>query len=89
MCRGFVESQIPEHLHLRVNYLTACRAKTKLEAEALPRWTTVAVLYDADGNEVVRGVSKCGPNDNPNRKIGRAIAVGRALRKYHENTQTL
>lgn len=79
----YVEGNIPDYLALRVRYITACRARSKAEAEALPRWTTIATLYDrATGEEVARAVANCGPRDNPSRKIGRAVAVGRAFKQF-------
>ena len=41
---------------------------------------TTAVIYDTDGNEVARGVARCGVLDNYSRRIGRDISRGRALK---------
>lgn len=80
----YVESNLPEGLRLRVNYITRCRARSKREETLLPKWLTVAVISDEKTNRQLAVASaSCGPHDNPNRKIGRAIAVGRALKKYH------
>lgn len=45
---------------------------------------TDAVLYDADGNEVAKGVAPCSIHDNFNRRIGWMIAVGRALEQLED-----
>lgn len=80
MCR-YAESKLPEGFTVHVDYITRCR---KPFNESAPKWLTLAKLIDRDGKVVARGMSKCGPKDNPNRKIGRAIAIGRALKQYHE-----
>lgn len=77
----YVESNIPEDVTLRVHYRTSCRARTPGERELLPRWLTVAQIIDKEGHLLAEGISRCGPKDNPSRKIGRAIAVGRALKQ--------
>lgn len=72
MRRKYKESNTPDHLALQVRY-----HKGK-------KWVTVAKLYvRATGELASWGQSICSPRDNPNRKIGRAIAVGRALKRYH------
>jgi hypothetical protein len=38
---------------------------------------TVAVAYDADGNEISRAEALCSINDNYHRRCGIAIAIGR------------
>lgn len=45
-------------------------------------WTTASLLRDTeDGEQVVAtGISYCHLNDNFNRKIGRDISLGRALK---------
>lgn len=76
----YKESNVPDHLQLRVYYDTKFRNPASGEL-----WTTRAYLIDkVTGGIVARGESRCCPRDNPNRKIGRAIAVGRALLEYHQ-----
>ena len=73
--RRFTEAQIPDHLHLQVQYIKD------------QRWFTSAKLIEdtEDGPVIVAsGCSTCSYKDNPVRKIGRAIAVGRALKSYYE-----
>ena len=65
----YKESNIPDHLRLQVHYHKGIK------------WVTTAKLYVRDTDELVAfAVAKCSPRDNHNRKIGRAIAVGRALK---------
>jgi hypothetical protein len=40
---------------------------------------TIANVYDPDGNRIGTGVAYCNHRDNFNYKIGREIAVGRAM----------
>lgn len=41
----------------------------------------VALLYDGD-TLVARGSARCNPKESYNKRIGRAIALGRALKAY-------
>ena len=72
----YKESQIPEHLYPYVRY-----------TKGLPGtpWGTTCILRDKETNEeVARANAFCSDKDQPVRKIGRAIAVGRALKQYHD-----
>ena len=69
----YIEANVPSQLVVRVRYYT--------DGE----YRTVARLVDRTSNlEMARGESKCCPKDNPRRAIGRAVAVGRALKAYEE-----
>ena len=46
---------------------------------------TVCILEDEDG-EVAKGIAICSFKDMPNKKIGRAIAKGRALHSFENGT---
>lgn len=80
--RRYTESHVPRHLQLRVYYDTELR-----DPESLHRWRTTAYLIDSNGICHATGVAECSSSDNPNRKIGRAIAVGRALKAYHKQRE--
>lgn len=80
MCR-YAESKLPEGFSVHVDYITRHR---KPFNDSVPKWLTLAKLLDPNGKVVARGMPKCGPKDNPNRKVGRAVAVGRAHKAYHE-----
>jgi hypothetical protein len=81
----YVESNIPHTTHLRVRHIK--QPVFNANHDNLWRFhytgTTVAELFDESGQRIASAVAKCGPNDQPNRKIGRAIAVGRALKNYY------
>lgn len=83
MPRKHKEQNIPGHLRVHVTYITQMRTDDPELRQMLPRWYTRAQLLDREtGRVVATGTAKCGPRDNPNRKVGRAIAVGRALKNY-------
>jgi len=78
----YVESNVPKNISVRVQYL-------KGDMPGMPKDTkriTVATLVNNQtGQQVSRAVSVCRHSDNDNRKIGRAIAVGRAVKEYFTN----
>ena len=72
--RRFTESQVPASLRLQVRY------------DKRGHWITHCRLFDAETDELLSfGQARCSTKDNPNRKIGRAIAIGRALKRYYKN----
>ena len=76
--RKFKEATIPADLVLRVRH---CRGI---------RWITYATLIDAaTENIVAASMAVCSADDQPSRKIGRAIAVGRCLKKYYGGDRRL
>jgi len=80
MCR-YSETKIPEGLHLQVLHSSSLGRQT---APSTKKWETIAHLVDTKNYVVATGKSQCSDLDNPNRKVGRAIAVGRALKDYQE-----
>lgn len=80
--RRYTENHVPRHLQLRVYYDTELR-----NPDSPHRWRTTAYLIDSNGVCRATGVAECSERDNPNRKVGRAIAVGRALKSYHLNRE--
>jgi len=72
--RNYKESGIPENLYVQVRY-----------DKGKDFWRTFATIKRRDNDDPVAMASSfCNPKDNPNRKIGRAIAIGRAMKKYWE-----
>ena len=53
-----------------------------------PRITVCLAYFDHDPFERARGVAFCSFKDSPNKKIGRAIATGRALKALIEGTRS-
>lgn len=48
---------------------------------------TIATIYDKETNEIqAMGEAICSMSDNFNYKLGKAIAVGRCLHAYHNDT---
>ena len=81
----FVESNIPPSLHLRVVHKREIYYNEELRQD---EWhyagVTHARLVDWQTGEVVaEGSAYVNPyRDHPSKKIGRSIAVGRALKNY-------
>ncbi len=76
--KRYVESNIPSHLYAQVRYVRGDTKKNK--------WTSLCWLKDKSTNAVVaQGEARCSRNDNPSRKVGRAICIGRALKSYMED----
>lgn len=84
----YVESNIPSSLRVRVNYVSRYRHPEQLAS--LPKWHTTATLIDKNSGAVVaRATSSCNETDQPVRKIGRAVAVGRAFKSYYKDRYAL
>lgn len=77
----YVESNIPSKLRVFVRYTTRFRAPD--QSKYLPKWHTQCELVDEEGNVVAFASSNCNEEDQPVRKIGRAIAVGKAFKKWY------
>lgn len=80
------EANVPEHLRVHVVYLFEGRlSKSQLKKVGRTRtnYVTVAKLFTREGDRLVgEGIAACSTNDNPSRRVGRAVAVGRALASY-------
>ena len=56
--------------------------------QILPRGGfTECYLYDSEGNKIGEAMAACNDRDNFNKKIGRAIALGRALHSLEKDKQ--
>ena len=82
--------QIPEGFEVRISHTRrATNGDIYAPAELLrkigmtisPRGGRTVAHLVKNGEIVVSGVAKCGPRDNFNRRIGRDIAIGRALKE--------
>jgi hypothetical protein len=70
-------------LKLRVIHLHEGNSHPRIGPNASVRYVTVAFVYPEGGNRpIAEGYAMCSCKDNPSRKIGRAIAVGRCFKDY-------
>ena len=83
----FTEAAIPDTLRLEVHHLhegKCSRNQLKKLGRTNTKYVTIARLRDKDTNyTVAKGIAACSPKDNPTRKLGRHVAVGRALAQYY------
>ncbi len=78
----FVESNIPNNLRVSVRYTT--RYRDPQRSQCLPKWYTSCKLVDKETGVIWgRAHSNCNEEDQPVKKIGRAIAVGRAFKQAY------
>lgn len=69
--KKYIEANIPDGLRAEVRYLKG------------PIWVTSCFLVEETTGEVMaHATAICSPKDQPIRKVGRAMAVGRALKNY-------
>lgn len=82
----YLESNLPDNIRAHVVYLhEGNKSKNQLKkiARADSRYVTLAKLIDTDTDQVVgTGMAACSRHDNPSRRVGRAIAIGRAFVDY-------
>ena len=78
----FTEGSIPAHLKLVVSHLHDGNSD-KHDRRGC-RYATVAKLFRKDDGELIAiGEAYCSEKDTPSRKVGRMVAVGRALKEYY------
>ncbi len=69
--RKYTEANIPDGMKAEVRYLKG------------QVWVTSCHLVEIVSDRIVaHGTAICSPKDQPVRKIGRAMAIGRALKQY-------
>jgi len=73
--RNFTEKSIPEGITAWYHHI---RDKNRVIFE-----TTCDLIDSVSGETLVTGHARVSPRDNPSKKIGRAISLGRALKLYH------
>lgn len=89
MCK-YTEAALPSHLRAQVVHLhtgNASKNQLKRIGKTNAKYVTIARLWDYDVNTdeevcVAEGIAACSPKDNPSRQVGRAVAIGRALKEY-------
>lgn len=76
---------LEEHpdLYIWVNH----QGENELKSLGFPqRWSTLCEIRQRSNDvAVVSEISNCHPADQPVRKIGRAIAVGRAIKRFENH----
>lgn len=70
--KKFTEANVPNGLRVQVRYY---------RGPYVP-WLTSCHLVDSNDHVLASGTATCSGKDQPVRKIGRAMAVGRALKAY-------
>lgn len=83
---------VPEHLTVRYSHVRNWKVEMTFKMDGGVRryidekgGTTVATILDGD-KIVARGRAKCHPRENYNKRLGRAIALGRALKALEDRT---
>lgn len=64
---------------IRLVHLTPTTASGK--ARDKKRWKTVATVRDTYNGVEATGIAWCSKRDNPSRRVGREISIGRAIAK--------
>lgn len=78
--RKFTEKHVPKGVTPKFSHL---------RNEDRTIFETICVLIDnSSGAILARGRSRVSPRDNPSKKIGRAISVGRAMKKFTASQNT-
>ncbi len=76
--KKYTEANVPEGIRIQVRYWKGIL------------WTTTCLLLDeGNGNLLGSGQAICSVKDQPVRKIGRAMAIGRALKEYEQGLADL
>jgi len=78
----FIESAVPEHLRLKVSHLHDGNS-TEHDRRGHKYATIAKLFHKEDGFQVAEGVAYCSNRDVPTRKVGRMVAIGRALKEYY------
>ena len=74
----FIEKELPDNHRVVVRHLHEGNSSSK-DRKGFP-YMTIAKVYTKDGTCLGEGKAMCARHDNPRRDVGRAIAVGRAMK---------
>lgn len=84
----YTESNVPKNLMVRVVHLHDGNS-TKRDRNGYA-YATICTLVDrSTKEEVACAYTFCSKKDVPNRKTGRMVAVGRALKAYYDTQNVL
>jgi len=75
MNRGFTQRDVPAGVTPVFRHLR--------DDDNIIRATTCDLIEDNSGETLSYGVATVSPRDNPSKKIGRAISVGRAMKRLN------
>lgn len=83
-----VNGKLVRVYHLRPGEMVAVDGKEELRFFPETKGGTTRVeLFDPDGEfPLAEGVARCSPRDNYNKRLGRTIALGRAIKMLNERT---
>ncbi|KKM68191.1 hypothetical protein LCGC14_1463310 [marine sediment metagenome] len=81
--KKYTEANIPEGIRAEVRYI-----KGALSGQS-PWVTSCHLVENVTGKVMASGTAVCSAKDQPVRKIGRAMAIGRALKKYDQSVPVL
>lgn len=74
----YVEANVPKNFDVHVTHLHSGNS-TRRQRKG-HEYMTIAKLVDPMGRIVSMGVAQCSRKDSPSRKVGRSVAIGRALK---------
>jgi hypothetical protein len=80
--RKYVASAVPEGCRVKVFHLTPKNSSRRQRKGN--QWVTIATVVNGEDQVLAKGIAQCKRGDTPNRKIGRDIAVGKAIKAYYE-----
>ena len=80
----FKESELPDTMRIKVVHLHPGNSSKRQRKGCVYR--TLAKILEKDSDRILgRGEARCNPLDTPSRRVGRDIAVGRALKTALED----
>lgn len=79
---NFTEKEVPKNMRVIVKHLHEGNS-TKDERKG-HKYVTIARLFDKETGEFIsESFAYCSKRDVPSRKVGRMVAIGRALKEYY------
>ena len=73
---------MPRKKYIEANLPIGLKAEVRYHKGRHVPWVTSCHLVSAEGKVLASGLATCSAKDQPVRKIGRAMAIGRALKSY-------
>jgi hypothetical protein len=86
MCKHtFVEGNIPKEHRVIVHHFHSGNSSKKFRHGR--DYMTTAILLDKEGKRIGSGRAHCSGGDAPTRAIGRAVAIGRAMKQAYKTRE--